>query len=641
MAIVEMQKVALLAVRDDRDRILRMLQRLGCSEIREIEMEGAEDFRALPDSKSPDSEQTLSRLQWAIGQVGKVSAVKKGFLSGFAGKKSVSREDVGRILQQEDQLLSVIEQAEDCERRKGQLHTHQARIQAAREQLLPWEALDIPLEKISKSSKTSVELMTVPVKQQQFLEGEIAKLNDMAAAQVISADRSMAYMLLISHVSAAQEMARALKAAEAAKASLPAVQGTVRENLQSLAEQAKELEKQRGQITEQMRALAIHLDDLKVLHDICQAKGMREKAVSRLLQTERAFYMEGWVPAVHASLLSVKLKEASASCAIEISDPAEGEKPPTLLKNGPVATQFESVVDGFSLPDPKGLDPTFIMMPFFACFFGMMVSDAGYGLLLSILIPVIIHLIKPKGGGRKLMWILAIGGIFTVLWGFLLNTWFGTSPWPVFLNPMEQPLEMMALCLGLGVVHLFTAMGVAAYMNIKRGNVFAALVDQFSWLALLCGLGLMVLPPVALLGQIMAAAGFLAILFFGGRDKPTFFKRILSGLGKLYGVSGWLGDILSYSRLFGMGLATGVIGMVINMLAGMVMGGGPIGIFFGILVLIGGHGFNMAINVLGAYVHACRLQYIEFFNKFYEDGGVPFKPLHGQTRYVNLSQSDT
>ena len=280
------------------------------------------------------------------------------------------------------------------------------------------------------------------------------------------------------------------------------------------------------------------------------------------------------------------------------------------------------------------------MMPFFACFFGMMVSDAGYGLVLAILIPIIIHIVKPKGNGRKLMWVLATGGLFTVFWGFMLNTWFGTNPLPVLLDPMKQPLEMMALCLGLGVVHLFTAMIIGAYVNLKRGDVVAALVDQFAWLAILIGLGLLVLPPVALLGKILAGAGFLGVLFFSGRDKPSFPKRIISGLGKLYGISSWMGDILSYSRLFGMGLATGVIGMVINMMAGMVMGGGPFGFVIGIVVLIGGHTFNMAINVLGAYVHACRLQYIEFFNKFYEDGGIPFKPLRSETRYVNLSQSD-
>ena len=604
-------------------------------------MEGADDYRRSSNKQTPELEKKLGGLQWTIGQLNKFAVVKKGFLAGFAGKDNVSGEEIARVLQREQELQKIVEQAEDIERRKGQTHTQEARLLATREQLLPWENLDVPLELITKSHKTSFSLITMPIKQLQSFESEIANLGGMATTQLISTDRSTAYLLLVSHQSVSQEVSQALKNADAAKASLPVNQGTVSENMRLLAQQLNENEELRDSIAQELQGLAVSLNDLKILHDIYQAKSMREKAVERLLHTENAFYMEGWVPHNQAPLLKEKLKEASPTCSIEIKDPDHDEKPPTLLRNGPVTTQFEGVVDGFSLPDPKGLDPTFIMMPFFACFFGMMVSDAGYGLVLAILIPLIIHLVKPKSGGRRLMWVLAIGGIFTVLWGFLLNTWFGTSPWPVFLNPMEQPLEMMALCLGLGVVHLFTAMGVGAYMNIKRGKVVAALVDQFSWLALLCGLGLMILPPVAMLGKIMAVVGFLAILFFGGRDKPTFFKRIMSGLGKLYGVSSWLGDILSYSRLFGMGLATGVIGMVINMLAGMVMGAGPIGIFFGILVLIGGHSFNMAINVLGAYVHACRLQYIEFFNKFYEDGGIPFKPLRGETRYVNLSQSDT
>ncbi len=640
MAIVEMQKMALLAIRDDREPILRALQRLGCSEVREIPWDEAEPFRAVPDQQMAQIDQQLSRVQWAIGQLGKFAAPAKGMLASFAGKSTVEPEQMRRILQAKEDLLRIVSEVEDCERQRGAAHTQEARVRAAREQLLPWEALDIPLERLGNTAYTSVRLIALPLKAQQAFQEETDKLGQMASVHILSTDRSTAYCLLIHHAHIAPQLEAAMKAADASMASLPAAQGTVKENLRRLEAQLEEIEADRARIAARLKELAANLDDLKILHDIEQSQSMRDKAVSKLLQTEKVFYLEGWVPQPQAALVEAKLKETSPTCTLDISSPAPDEKPPTLLRNASIVTPFESIVAGFSLPDPKGLDPTFIMTPFFACFFGMMVSDAGYGLILALLIPLIIFLVKPKGGAKKLMWVLAIGGIFTVLWGFLFNTWFGTSPLPVFLNPMEQPLEMMGLCLGLGVVHLFTAMGIAAYINLKRGDVLAAVVDQFCWVALLCGLGLMALPSLALFGKVLAIAGFLGILLFAGRAKTNFFSRILSGLGSLYGISGWLGDILSYSRLFGMGLATGVIGMVINMLAGMVMGAGPIGIFFGILVLLVGHGFNMAINVLGAYVHACRLQYIEFFNKFYEDGGVPFKPLHGETRYVNLSKSD-
>ncbi|MDD3214507.1 MAG: V-type ATP synthase subunit I, partial [Eubacteriales bacterium] len=334
-----------------------------------------------------------------------------------------------------------------------------------------------------------------------------------------------------------------------------------------------------------------------------------------------------------------KLTKVAPTVALSFYDPEPGEEPPVVLQNAPVMTPFESVVSGYSLPAPGSFDPTAIMMPFFVNFMGMMISDAGYGLMMAIIMPLLIKALKPGPGTKRLLWILTAGGIATVFWGAMYNSWFGFSPLPTVFDPMNNALPVMAACIALGAVHLFTGLGVAAYMNIKNGKPLDAVADQLSWFMLVVGLGLMIVMPE--IGKWIALAGAAIVLVTAGREKSKNpFKRLISGLGALYGVTSWVSDLLSYMRLFGMGLATGVIGMVINILVAKVFAAGVVGWVLGAALFVGGHLFNLAINTLGAYVHSCRLQYIEFFGKFFQDGGKPFKPLTQTNRYIYVTEAE-
>ena len=347
--------------------------------------------------------------------------------------------------------------------------------------------------------------------------------------------------------------------------------------------------------------------------------------------------LSGWVPKPLAASLQTKIETEFPGAQVSLRDPEAGEEPPVLLHNHKVVSPYEAVISGFALPAYTALDPTAVMMPFFACFFGMMVSDAGYGLVMAILVPILIKLMQPSQGARRIFWIIAGGGLATLVWGALYNTWFGFGPWPSVFDPVNNSLPVMAVCIGIGALHLFTGLMLGAVQNFRKGQPLSALFDQFSWMLLIIGLGLLLLPATAVIGKWMALAGAAIIVVTAGREKSNNpIKRLVSGLGALYGVTGWISDLLSYMRLFGMGLATGVIGMVINQLVGMIMGGGIIGYVIGAVVFVGAHLFNAAINILGAYVHACRLQYIEFFGKFYEEGGKPFKPLRLEPRYLRI-----
>jgi V/A-type H+-transporting ATPase subunit I len=295
------------------------------------------------------------------------------------------------------------------------------------------------------------------------------------------------------------------------------------------------------------------------------------------------------------------------------------------------------------------IDPNVTMAPFFAIFFGMMMSDAGYGLVIAALASLIYFKTKPKNGeGNKLIRVIAISGVFTILWGICYGGYFGFSlpKFTLLFNPMEEPMLTLGLCLLMGVIHILVGMGVRAAALIKRGQVMEAVSQHFTWMSFIAGLIMFALPtlagfvdqePSALflflnkLGTVMLIAGFVGIIVLGGYGKKGF-GRIIGGVSSLTEITSYMSDILSYSRLFGLGLATGVIGMVVNTMAGM-MTGSVLGWFMAAIVFVGVHLFNIAINALGAYVHSSRLQYVEYFGKFFEDGGRDFKPFKIATKY--------
>lgn len=634
MALVDMKRISLLAMRKDQGKLLGLLQRAGCVQIAGFEEEEVRAYLAKDRAELDAAEERLGRIRWALSQLSKYEP-KQSMIAQMSMPEA-GRREAEAVQADGKALMNIVARVESLERKSGDLRGLEMRAKLEMEQLTPWRGLDIPVEQLRDTLSTAQFSGTVDKRAAARLENDLAGLP--ARMDRISELNDSLAIWLVSHRSALDAVREALKAAGFASVQFPAPQGTPDQQYRALSKRLEEITESRKEMERELREMAAEAPRLKLLYELAAEEVSRQEASTRFAETGSVFLMEGWVPAPRCAGLEKKLRAASPDCAVEFRDARDDEQPPTLMNNNKFATPFEAVVSNYSLPDPRGLDPTFIMAPFFVCFFGMMVSDAGYGLIMAILIPLVIRFVKPKEGLRKIMWVLAIGGIGTVFWGAMYDGWFGLSVKPMLLNPLEQPLEMMMLCMGVGAVHLLTGLGIGVYMNFKRGKPLDALFDQFTWLAILFGIGMLLVPGLQTVGMALAAIGAVTVVLTAGRDKP-FPKRLISGLGKLYDITGWLSDLLSYLRLFGMGLATGVIALVFNTLAGMLLSGGVIGIVFGVLLLVVGHGFNMAINVLGAYVHSCRLQYIEFFGKFYEDGGYPFKPLTQNPRYIAIREN--
>ncbi|MBN1777653.1 MAG: V-type ATP synthase subunit I [Clostridiales bacterium] len=640
MAIVEMKHVDMLALQRDRQALLRALQKLRCFQIMPQQTDEGSFSPAGAEKDLPSVEETLTRIDWAIGKLHRYDTAKKPFLGDLP---SIDEKQAEETLQKLPSALLTIRMLESLERRAGDLRGQSARIDAAREQLLPWLSLNVPLHEIHDTKTTVQMLGTVP---KEALDAWLAqeKLSDLCYLREVSQQRDQACVYMILHRSCKDAVLQKLKAAGFAQVSLRDVYQTPAERVKALDKEQSEVDTQRAETNRQIEALAEHLDTLRKLYDLLTSKRDRLQAAKQLTESDKTFFLQGWIPAPMAQKAEEALKKVSPTVALEFYDPLEGEEPPVLLHNPKATAPFESIVSGFALPKSRSFDPTTIMMPFFVNFMGMMISDAGYGLMMALIIPILIFARKPAPGTKRLLWILTAAGVASLFWGAMYNSWFGFAPFPSVFDPVKNAMPVMMVCVALGAVHLFVGLGVAMYVNIRDGKWLDAVYDQLSWAMIIAGVGILLILGLSI-GQWMSITGAAVVVFSAGRHKSKNpFKRLVSGLGALYGITGWISDLLSYMRLFGMGIATGVIGMVINILIGMVMQSGVFGIIIGSVVFVGGHLFNAAINTLGAYVHSCRLQYIEFFSKFYEDGGKPFRPLSETSRYVyvrDVQRGDT
>lgn len=636
MAIVNMKKLVLHAISSDKDEILKTIQKLQCVEVLES---GISDTSVKEnENNSPLSLQNeLDKTRWALSRLSLYDTEKKPMFGMF---KSISQDESKAVWSQKEELLSLIEEMEALEGKISEIRNAKNRIKLTREQLLYWKDLDIKKEDMV--SLKTVEQLIGSISAKSY-DDFIAALSPLPSfVQEISKNRDLVNIYIVYHKDSAAEIRSILETNGFVKDNIQLASGkTCAQCIEELNHEEAALPAKEQALLEEIKAYTIHIPKFKILHDLYQLHMSRDESNEKLIYTSKTFMLSGWVPEYAVDALEKSIKAVSPSCAISFTEPAEGEEPSVLLKNNPIVSAFEPVVEGFSMPRYRSLDPTAVMAPFYVCLFGMMVSDAGYGLIMALALFLFVKIKKIPLKNAKLLYLLMFGGIATVFWGIAFNTTLGFNLIPPLsntfpLDPVTKPMPVMLLCIAVGAVHLLAGLVIAAYANIRKRDFVAAVSDQLSWFLLLAGLGLLISPALSKYGQIMALSGLIIILIMAGREHKNPFKRIFSGLGALYGITGWVSDLLSYMRLFGMGLATGVIGMVFNVLIGMVWSAGIIGKPIAVLLFVACHLFNLGINALGAYVHSCRLQYIEFFGKFFEDGGKAFKPLNNKTKYVSI-----
>ena len=635
--IVPMKKLTLAALLEHREAILQALQSICAVQLISIG-EG--------EQSSAAAEGRVQRLQSAE-ELLKPYAGK----AGFGPKPEATRQELEEDIQP---ALEICAELEGLQRRIAQngSDTEKRRLQLG--SLLPWADMTDPLETVRSTASLKVMTGTVPV------DGVNALMETGALVQLYGGEKERAALVICPNEEYAG-IAPSIRATGFQEKGFGDIRGTASENIQRLRTEIEALEAERAQLETRLAGFAPKREEIRRALDGAAIDRDREQSKEALAHTKTAFLLTGWVREDMTEKVRREIEKITDVYYLGFEDPSEGDAVPTVLKNSRLITPYEAVTNLYSLPAYGTIDGTPLMAPFYFIFFGMMLSDTIYGAVLALGAWAFLKYMKPRGMMENLAKVLLMGGISTIFMGLLFGTCAGVS-WPVIfrgtalentfpiIDSSADPIAMLALCAAMGIIQMFYAVFIAAYSCIKHRDWAGAIVDNLSWVFIITGLLLMAAPSLGLPAALGTAGKWMAIgfaavvLLFAGRSKKNVAGRLMSGAGKLYDVTSWLGDVLSYARIFALGLSTGVIGLVLNTLCWDMLfasfKGNPVLMVVGFIIVtvlsVALHAFMMAISTLGCFVHSARLQYVEFFGKFYEAGGKAFKPLRYETKYVNV-----
>lgn len=668
MAILQMQRISICALKRDQNAIIESLQSLGAIEINKI----------IRDDITPESERRVERTdsekkkqitEQALDVLDQYVPIKEGIFSSLEGKRIVKKHELDALILRDSDILF---EAEALKNMAKEIAESKAEI-IKRENLIcsidPWIDLDIPLD-FAGTDKTDILIGAMPPETdlesiyQAIAEG--APDSRGAEVEIVSSDNDAAYICVVLLKEDRRDVEEALRIKGFVRTSVSSSK-TPRETADDLENEIESINAKIDELKAKISTKSEVRNDLRALGDYYRMKSKEYEIAPELINTESTFVVSGYITKNNAE----KVKDAISrkyECAVDIEEIGDDEVAPTVLKNNAVSSSMESIVESYGLPERKGFDPTTIMSWFYIFFFGLMLSDAGYGLIMAIGCFVLLKKYpNMTEGTHKMLKLFGLCGVSTVFWGVMFSGYFGDAPTviakvffnkefsipPLWFAPLNNPMKLLIWCMGFGVIHLFVGLAIKGYLHLKAGKYLDFLCDVVFWYMLLTGLILMLLPTeifssisqmnivlpgwLQIVTKILVFGGMIGILLMSGRGRQNFALRLALGAYDIYGVSSWLSDVLSYSRLLALGLATGVIGSVVNMMGGMIATS-ILGKIAFIIIFAFGHTLNMAINLLGAYVHTNRLQYVEFFSKFYEAGGKPFEPLTADSKYIEIKE---
>ena len=658
MAILKMKHLRLMLMKDQKDELLRKLIRLGCvqfSEISDIEEhpEYAGAVSRLTTSLS-GSRATKSTLDSAIAVIERYVPEKTPMLS---AKTEVSAD----ILLDDAGLETALNRARqiiDADDRAKRISTEESRQRALIESLTPWLPLDLRLEKLW-TERSQFILGTIQSKATvSQLNRALGEYTEEAEAFEVNADKNRRYVIVVFMKDQLAAVQECLRNTGFNTVAFNELKGTPKDCINLAKAELNSLNKEKNDCFDVIAQNAEFRRELQLASDKMDARIAMAQAEESLLTTDNVILMEGWVPAESEKKLDAVL--SGFDCAWETEAPAKAEYPevPVKLKNNFLTNGLNMVTNMYSLPQYGTVDPNPLMAPFFILFYGLMMADMGYGLIMIIAAIVAKAKMKPRDGALTFTQLLFWGGIATFIMGALTGSFFSDIPYqivhlldpsstwkglPYLFSPVHNSEMVLYGSLVLGLLHLNAGMIVSFVMKKREGRLADAIWEEGSLWVLLLGGILAVLKIGNIAGIPVLLIIAIVMLLFGAGRNAKGFGKVTAAFGCIYNTAtGWFGDILSYSRIMALMLAGGVVGQVFNTVAIMpaVNGGINVGTVIAfILIFVLGHAMNFGLNLLGCYVHDLRLQCLEFFGKFYQDGGKPFTPLKFGGRYVRAKEN--
>lgn len=669
MAVMPMQRIGIYALKSRRKPILELIQRRG---VVEIHAEKAEDAVFRQTDTAPAKarfENNTSTLQAALEALDKLEPEKKSLLAPLEGRTPIPLSRYEETAGAAGKTLRAASRVNALWKKCADDRAEILRLEAQIRMLEPWSRLDVSMRTTGTAS-TAAFIGSFPAEYtEEALKAEIARGApeiDGVAVEVLSAGTQQTCAFLLCHASNGAKLEAFLRSigftypADRSKKPPQA-------RMQDLNARIEKLRAEIDGAEAEIRTYAALRGAMQYTIDYFSMRIEKYDVLGRLWQSPHVFVITGYIPAESAPALEKELTE-KFEAYVELETPAEDEDVPVKLKNNAFAAPVEGVLESYSMPGRKEIDPSTLMAVFYYFLFGMMLSDAGYGLLMVIGCGIALAKFKNMEESlRKFLKMFLYCGISTVFWGAMFGSFFGDAVTVIgktFFNvdiaipalwftPLNEPMRLLLFSFLIGVIHLFAGLGAQFYQLARQGLWKDAIFDVVFWYMLVGGgilyllsmqmfadmvsLGFTLPAAVGTAGAIAAGIGAVGIVLTAGRESRSPFKQLLKGLYGLYGVSGYLSDILSYSRLLALGLATGVIASVFNQM-GAMLGNSPAGVAVFVFAFLVGHTLNLGINVLGAYVHTNRLQFVEFFGKFFEGGSRKFNPFSAKTKYFKITE---
>ncbi len=669
MAVLQMQRVSICALKKDRKSILEKLQSMGILEISQVADEDDAFSRMDTMNARVSFEKKANIADQALDVLDGYAPESKSMFASLEGKKLIGSSRFQSAVADKEKIMDTAADLIQTSKVIAEKKAAILKLENQIESLTPYLSLEVPMN-YSGTKKVAMFIGTMAAETQlQDVYSTLAEqLPEVEAVdiQIISSDQDAVYLAVLcmrKDASKVEEVLRSAGFARPAQLSeeVPSVKTQeLKESIQQLNNEIKEQE-------DKIKSCAEERERLRYISDYFRMRVEKYEVLGTLPQSQRTFVISGYTAKKFVPALE-KAIGANYDCVMDVEEVGEEEEVPTILQNNSFSRSWEGIVESYGLPKRGEFDPTTIMSFFYVFFFGMMLSDAAYGAILAIACFVLLKKFPRMSPGMyQSIKLFMFCGISTVIWGILFGGYFGNivdvvsakffgttiTPAALWFIPLNDPMKLLVYSMLFGVIHLFVGLGIKGYMCIKNRQFMDFFCDVVLWFCLVVGLILMLLPSslfasiaqteivfpdvVNLMAKVLAIFGAVGIVLMSGRGTKNPGIRLALGAYDLYNITGWLSDVLSYSRLLALGLATGVIASVINQMGSMVPNN-IFGIIAFIVIFIVGHALNLAINLLGAYVHTNRLQFVEFFGKFYEGGGKPFEPFCADTKYVDIKE---
>lgn len=636
MAVVRMKKVILAAPQNDKDAVLNFLQSKGTVQIIDLresiqDYEGVECFRDLKSQSA--AEMDYNHIKFTYEFLKRYNPNKKRLLH---KREEISKAEFD-ILKEKIKWQEVYKKCREIDEAITQYKNKRSRALGLMETYNDWIKLDVSLDNLTGFRKVIYFLGSISKKNEYQFNQELSETVKDAYVEKVSEKKQDVNLFILCHTGDRQEIQDILKKYGFTKANID-LKMTPAEQINALNCEITALDNEMGELNIKALELAKGICDIEKVYDYIVNNLDKENTKVMLVKTGKTFIAEGWIREDKIIKTRELLESRFQDAYVSFEDPSEEDIPPVALKNNKFFEPFEAITNMYALPRPTEVDPTPVLAPFYLIFFGMMAGDIGYGAILLLATLFAMKYMDLQGESRKIVKLLFYCSIPTIFFGWVFGGFFGNAipVTPLWINPVDKPMDVLYISVAMGIIHLFTGLGVKAYWLIKNGKLLDAVFDVFFWYVLLTGLIWMLIAG----GQIptyMSIIGAAGILLTQGRGNATIVGKLFGGIYGLYGVTSYIGDVLSYSRLLALGLATGLIGSSFNLLI-KLLGGGVVAMIAGPVIFLAGHTFNLLIGMLGTFVHTCRLEYLEFFGKFYEGGGKAFQPLKIKTKFVKVNE---